>query len=107
MLFRSASKAAGDVASGRADRALLFCGSGIGMAISANKFKGVRAAVGTSPELVKLSRQHNNANAMALGGRFTAPAAAREMVDLFLETPFEGGRHEKRVEKIAALEANL
>ena len=77
------------------------------MAISANKIHGVRAAVGMTQELVALTRQHNNVNVLTLGARFTDPATAQTLVKTFLETDFEGGRHERRVEKISALESEL
>ena len=93
------------VADGAAERGILVCGSGVGMAIAANKVKGIRAAVGVSPELVALTRQHNNANILTLGARFTDPATAQTLVKTFLETAFEAGRHERRVEKISELES--
>jgi len=95
------------VADGTAERGILICGSGVGMAIAANKVRGVRAAVGMNPELVALTRQHNDANVLTLGERFTDPATAQELVKIFLETPFEAGRHERRVAKIAGLESKL
>jgi len=95
------------VADGTAERGILICGSGVGMAIAANKVRGVRAAVGMNPELVALTRQHNNANVLTLGERFTDPVTAQELVKIFLETPFEAGRHERRVAKIAGLESKL
>jgi ribose 5-phosphate isomerase B len=95
------------VADGAAERGILVCGSGVGMAIAANKVKGVRAAVGTSREAVVLTRQHNNLNVLTLGERVTDQATAQDLVKAFLETPFEGGRHAQRVEKIAELEKEL
>lgn len=95
------------VASGEADRGILICGSGVGMSIAANKVRGVRAALGVSPEEVALIRQHNDANILTLGARFLDAAQAQELVRVFLETPFEGGRHTRRVEKVAALEQEL
>ena len=92
------------VASGTVERGVLVCGSGVGMSIAANKVRGVRAALGVSPEEVRLTRAHNNANVLTLGARFTDPSLARELVQTFLVTPFEGGRHELRVAKIAQLE---
>jgi ribose 5-phosphate isomerase B len=97
------------VASGTAQRGVLVCGSGVGMSIAANKVRGVRAALGVTPEEVRLKRAHNNANILTLGARFTDPATARELVRTFLETPFEdsdhdGGRHARRVAKISRLE---
>jgi ribose 5-phosphate isomerase B len=92
------------VASGAAERGVLVCGSGAGMSIAANKVRGVRAALGVSLEEVRLTRAHNNLNILTLGARFTDPAKARELVQAFLETPFDGGRHERRVAKISQLD---
>jgi ribose 5-phosphate isomerase B len=94
------------VASGAADRGILVCGSGVGMAIAANKVHGIRAAVGSTAEQIRLMRAHNDANVLTLGARFTDAEAVPELVRTFLETPFEGGRHEQRVAKIAALETS-
>jgi len=77
------------------------------MAIAANKVRGVRAAVGVTPEVVALTRQHNDANVLTLGARFTDPSVAQNLVKIFLETPFEAGRHERRVAKISELESEL
>jgi ribose 5-phosphate isomerase B len=95
------------VADGTSERGILICGSGVGMAIAANKVRGVRAAVGMNPEAVQLTRQHNDANVLTLGERFTDPATAQALVKIFLETPFEAGRHERRVAKISELENEL
>jgi ribose 5-phosphate isomerase B len=92
------------VARGEFDRGLLFCGSGIGMAIAANKVDGIRAAAVVDEAAAKLSREHNNANVLALGARTTPLDDARRIIDAFLGTPFAGGRHQGRVDKIAALE---
>ena len=92
------------VTSGDADFGVLVCGSGIGMAIAANKLPGVRAAVATEVESARLSRSHNNANILALGARLTTEAQAREILTVFLDTPYEGGRHQRRLDKIAAME---
>ena len=92
------------VASGTADRGVLVCGSGVGMSIAANKIQGIRAAVGNQIEQVRLIRGHNDANILTLGARFTDPETARELLLAFLDAPFEGGRHERRVAKIARLE---
>ena len=92
------------VASGTVERGVLVCGSGVGMSIAANKVRGVRAALGVTLEEVRLTRAHNNLNVLTLGARFTDPAKARELVRAFLETPFEGGRHERRVAKITQME---
>lgn len=93
------------VASGAYDRGLLVCGSGIGMAIAANKVPGIRAAAVTEVESARLGRSHNDANILALGARLTPLALAREIVTTFLDTPFEGGRHQRRVDKLSALDA--
>ena len=92
------------VAAGTVERGVLVCGSGVGMSIAANKVRGVRAALGVSIEEVRLARAHNNLNVLTLGARFTDPDLARELVRTFLETPFEGGRHERRVAKITQME---
>ena len=92
------------VASGGYDRGILFCGSGIGMAIAANKIPGVRAAAVFDAPSARLSREHNDANVLSLGERVTPADQARHIVDAFLDTPFAGGRHQRRVDKIAAIE---
>ena len=92
------------VASGESDRGILVCGTGIGMAMAANKVEGVRAASVGDLESARLSREHNDANVLTLGGRITPPDLAMAIVRLFLETPFAGGRHQRRVDKIMALE---
>ena len=94
------------VVSGAADAGILVCGTGIGMSIAANKVPGVRAALLTDVDAARLSRQHNDANVMTIGGRTVEPALAREIVRTFLQTAFEGGRHQRRVEKIAQLETS-
>lgn len=85
------------VAGGKADLGVVVCGTGIGISIAANKVKGVRCGLCTSVEMAKLTKQHNNANILALGGRTTAPELAMEIVDAWLDTEFEGGRHQRRV----------
>ncbi|OPY14256.1 MAG: Ribose-5-phosphate isomerase B [Syntrophus sp. PtaU1.Bin005] len=92
------------VASGLFARGILVCGSGVGMAIVANKFAGIRAAVCLDTETARLSRLHNDTNILILAGRRTRPETAREIVAVWLETPFEGGRHRGRLDKIRALE---
>ena len=92
------------VARGEADRGILVCGTGIGMAIAANKVSGVRAAPVTDVETARLSREHNDANVLALGARVTEQDRALEIVRTFLSTPFGGGRHERRLDKLAAIE---
>ena len=86
--------------SGKATLGVLICGSGNGVCMTANKHQGIRAALCWKVELAALARQHNNANIICLPARFVSLRMARKMVVTFLETPFEGGRHERRVEKI-------
>ncbi len=92
--------AAQAVADGTCEMGILICGSGIGMSITANKVPGVRAALCSITDIAKLSRMHNNSNVLVLAGRFTATAYAIEIVKAWLETPFEGGRHQLRLNKI-------
>lgn len=93
-----------EVASGHYDRGVLVCGTGIGMAIAANKVPGVRAAPVVDEKSAVLSREHNDANVLALGARVTGEDLAVRLLDLFLDTPFAGGRHQRRIDKIAALD---
>ena len=102
-----AARVAAAVVSGECDRAILVCGSGIGMAIAANKVRGVRAAPVVDLETARLCRAHNDANVLALGARVTPRGRALEIVRTFLDTPFAGGRHQARVEKISVLERDL
>jgi ribose 5-phosphate isomerase B len=99
-----ASAVARDVAEGRAERGILVCSSGVGMAISANKVPGIRAAVGTSEDQVAVIRGHNDANVLSFGATYTGQAQAERMVDVFLTTDFDGGRHERRIAKIRKIE---
>ena len=99
-----ARKVAEEVAEGRADQGILVCGSGTGMAITANKVRGVRAAVGWSEETARLARQHNDANVLAIGARTTPPERIPEIVRAWFNADFEGGRHSQRIEKISRLE---
>jgi len=92
------------VASGENDLGILVCGTGIGMSLAANKVKGIRAAVCSDHFSAKYTRLHNNANILCLGGRVIGIGTALELVDLFVDTPFEGGRHQKRIDKITAIE---
>src|SRR5262249_25467010 len=92
------------VSSGRIERGILICGTGIGMSIVANKFQGARAALCHDVLTARTSRQHNDANILVLGGRVLNDKVALEMVGVWLETPFEGGRHARRVEKISEIE---
>jgi ribose 5-phosphate isomerase B len=93
-----------DVSEQRADLGILVCGSGIGMAISANKVDGIRAANVSTEYEAQMSREHNNANVLTLGARIIGPEEAFRIVDMWLATQFAGGRHERRVEKIMAIE---
>jgi len=88
---------------GEAQFGILVCGSANGVAITANKHQGIRAALCWKPDIASLARQHNNANIICIPSRFVDIAEAKEMVNVFLETPFEGGRHQKRVEKIGCM----
>ena len=99
-----AQKVAESVASGKYEQGLLVCGSGTGMAIAANKVKGVRAAVAWAPEIASLARQHNDANILSLPARFLTESQSADIVKAFFESDFEGGRHGKRVDKIKGLE---
>lgn len=99
-----AARAARLVAGGEAERAVIVCGSGVGVAIAANKVAGVRAVNAHDPEEAEMSRRHNDANVLTLGGRRIGAGAAAPIVAAFLDTDFEGGRHARRVAKIAALE---
>ena len=94
-----------EVASGDADRGVAVCGSGLGICMAANKIPGVRAAVLRTAEDAEMSRRHNNANVACFGGRVTAVAEAEHALAVFLGTDFEGGRHERRVDLLAELDA--
>ena len=97
-------RAAMMVAGKEADRGIIICGTGIGISIAANKVKGIRCALCTNEYMARMSRMHNNANMLALGGRVTGVGLAEDMVDVWLSTEFEGGRHEIRVNKIMDME---
>jgi len=101
-----ARKVAEQVAQGRVEQGLLVCGSGTGMAITANKVPGVRAAVAWSEETARLARQHNNANVLAIGARTTPVGDIPKIVRAWFASEFEGGRHAARVEKICEVERN-
>lgn len=92
-----------DVENKNVDFGIIICGSGNGANMTANKHQGIRSALCWTKEIVALARQHNNANILSIPARFTAQQQVIEMVDTFLNTPFEGGRHQTRVEKIPAL----
>jgi ribose 5-phosphate isomerase B len=99
-----AAKVGRAVAAGQVDRGLLLCATGLGMGISANKVPGVRAVTVHDLLSARLSRQHNDANVLTMGARVIAPDMAEEVLREWLDTPFEGGRHQRRVEKIQAIE---
>lgn len=93
------------ILAGEADFGILICGTGLGISITANKFKGIRAAIATNEYMARMARQHNNANILAMGGRVVGSALAFAIVDAFLGEPFEaGGRHQVRVNEIIATE---
>lgn len=94
------------ITSGECESGILFCGTGVGISISANKIKGIRACCCSDHFSAKYTRLHNDANVLCLGGRVVGPGVACELVDLFLQTRFEGGRHQRRIDKIKNLEEN-
>ncbi|MGN1418933.1 MAG: ribose 5-phosphate isomerase B [Acutalibacteraceae bacterium] len=99
-----AYKTCQSVVSGESEKAILCCGTGIGISMAANKVKGIRAACCSDYFSAKYTRLHNDANALCLGGRVVGAGLALELVDVFLETEFEGGRHQRRVDQISAIE---
>lgn len=100
------SRAAAKVSKGTFKRGIVVCGSGIGASIVANRFKKVRAALCVTPEMAILSRQHNDANVLVLGERITTQETTVEIIKKWLETPFEGGRHQTRVELIETVDGS-
>jgi ribose 5-phosphate isomerase B len=100
-----AGKVAKGVAGGEFEQGLLVCGSGTGMAIAANKVKGVRAAVAWSPDIARLAREHNDANVLSLPARFISAEESDKIVRAWFGARFDGGRHERRVEKIKEMES--
>ena len=90
------------VEKGDADMGIILCGSGNGAGMTANKHQGIRAALCWMPEIARLARAHNDANVLDIPARFVSPETALEMVDIFLSEPFEGGRHQRRIDKIPA-----
>ena len=97
-------KAARAVASGECEKGIVVCGTGIGMSLVANKVRGIRCVVCSEPYSAKLSRMHNNTNMLALGARVVGSELAKMIVQTWLETPFEGGRHQTRIDIITAIE---
>ncbi len=98
---------AGGISRGEADRGILVCGSGVGMSVVANKFPGVRAALVTAVEVAEQSRAHVDSNVLVFGENFIAGEVALKALDTWLDTPFEGGRHERRVNKISEIEKEI
>ncbi len=92
------------VSTGEVDRGVLICGTGIGMSIVANKFRNVRAALCAEPFSARMSRLHNDSNILVIGGRVTGVELAKDITRVWMETPFEGGRHENRLKKITLIE---
>jgi ribose 5-phosphate isomerase B len=99
-----AQKVGRAVAGGEAEEGILFCGSGTGMAIAANKIHGVRAAVAWNEDIARLAREHNNVNVLSIPARFISAEDSRKVIKAWFDAKFEGGRHERRVEKITELE---
>ena len=99
-----AVKVCKSILEGDGELGILVCGTGIGMSLAANKFKGIRAAACSEHFSAKYTRLHNNSNILCLGGRVIGVGTALELVDLFVDTPFEGGRHQKRIDKISEIE---
>lgn len=99
-----AEKVCKKVQSGEADKGILLCGTGIGISIAANKMKGIRCAHVTDLFCAQMAVEHNNANVLAMGGRITSPEQAKEFVKKFFTSEFAGGRHQRRIDKIMALE---
>jgi len=102
-----AEKVAGAVSRGEADCGVLICGTGIGMSIVANKFPGVRAALVTDEYMARMAKEHNNANILVLGGRVLEAMSASRLVGVWLDATFAGGRHQRRLDKIADIEADV
>jgi len=100
-------KVARAISRGEAEKGVLICGTGIGMSIVANKFPGVRAALVSDEYTACMAKEHNNANIIVLGGRVQPPEKARKMVGVWLDAVFEGGRHQRRLDKIAQIEKDI
>ncbi|MGI6499060.1 MAG: ribose 5-phosphate isomerase B [Oscillospiraceae bacterium] len=96
-------KVARAVASGACEKGLLFCGTGVGISLAANRVKGIRAVVCSEPYSAEMSRRHNNANVLCLGGRVVGPGLAEQVVDIWLRTEFEGGRHDRRIHLLESI----
>ncbi len=98
------ARAAKAVASGECDRGIVICGTGVGISLAANKIPGIRCVVCSEPYSAKLSRMHNDSNMLAFGARVVGPELAKMITKMWLETAFEGGRHQRRVDMLAALD---
>lgn len=99
-----AAKAARAVASGNADYGVLICSTGLGISMAANKVKGIRAAVCTNEFCAEMTRRHNNANILCMGGKVVDEETGVKLVEIFLNTEFEGGRHQRRIDQISQIE---
>jgi ribose 5-phosphate isomerase B len=99
-----AAKVARAITDGTAPEGILVCGTGVGVGIAANKFRGVRAAIVSEPRSARLARQHNDANVLCMGARIVGVELAKEIVDAWLDATFEGGRHQRRVDQISNIE---
>lgn len=97
-------KVAKAVASGEAEKGIVICGTGIGISLAANKVRGIRCALCHEEYSAEMTRRHNNANMLAMGGRVTGPALAEAITDVFLNTEFDGGRHQARIDEITRIE---
>lgn len=97
-------KVAKAVASGEAEKGIVICGTGIGISLAANKVRGIRCALCHEEYSAEMTRRHNDANMLAMGGRVTGPALAEAITDVFLNTEFEGGRHQARIDEITRIE---
>ena len=98
------NKVGNAVVSGECENGILICGTGIGISIAANKFKGIRCALVSNEYCAQMTKRHNNANMLAFGGRVTGPDLAKNILDAYINAEFEGGRHQNRVDKISAIE---
>lgn len=99
-----AVKACREIQQGNAERGILICGTGIGMSITANKMRGIRAALVFNESMAEMSSRHNDANVICLSASLTSEALASRLIDVWIDTPFEGGRHKRRIEKIRKIE---
>jgi ribose 5-phosphate isomerase B len=100
-----AHRLVGEILAGRADRGVLICGTGIGMSMAANRHPGIRAALCHDAYTAEMARRHNDANVLCLGARVLGSGVAEQVLEVFLDTPFEGGRHQRRARKIEPVEA--